>query len=153
MSIAQATRKKKERRSASRPGRRGAGISFADLVRQFRPVPIRSEQQYDRTVEVMNRLAVRDERSGDEDDYLDLLMLLVEAYDEEHYDFGPDNRTPLERLKAVMESAGVTPGELGKVLGVGKSAVSMILSGKRQLSKQSILKLAERFKMEAGYFL
>jgi antitoxin component HigA of HigAB toxin-antitoxin module len=36
---------------------------------------------------------------------------------------------------------------------VGKSAVSMILSGKRQLSKQSILKLAERFKMEAGYFL
>jgi HTH-type transcriptional regulator / antitoxin HigA len=143
---------------ATRPARakapRAAGAAtFGDLVRGLRPLPIRSEEQYDRTVAVMNKLAVRDRLSCDERDYLDLLTLLVEAYDERHYDFGPDPRTPLQRLKGLMDTAAVTPGELALVLGVGKSAVSMVLSGKRDLSKGAIRKLARRFKVDAGYFL
>ena len=50
--------------------RRKSGPTFADLVEQFRPAPITSEAAYDRTVEVMNKLAVRDARSRDESDYL-----------------------------------------------------------------------------------
>lgn len=101
----------------------------------------------------MNAFAVRDRLSRDERDYLDLLTLLVEAYDDRHYDFGPNLRMPLQRLRGLMDTAGVTPGDLARVLGVGKSAVSMLLSGKRGLSKGAILKLTRRFKVEAGYFL
>lgn len=79
----------------------------------------------------------------------DPLTLLVESYDDKHY----DSATPAERLKSLMSSAGVTPTELAQILGVGKSAVSMLLSGKRQLSKQSIVRLSRRFRVEAGYFL
>lgn len=144
MSTTASTRKKPLRKT---------GADFARLVTRFRPLPITSADQYDRTVEVMNKLAVRDRRSRDEEQYLDLLTLLVETYDRQHYDFGPDRRTAAQRLKAAMAAAGVTRTELAQVLGVGRSAVSMILSGKRQLSRQGVIRLSRRFKVDAGYFL
>ncbi len=42
--------------------------------------------------------------------------------------------------------------DLGKVLG-NKTAASLVLSGKRELSKAHIRKLAARFKVDPGLFL
>jgi antitoxin component HigA of HigAB toxin-antitoxin module len=55
-------------------------------------------------------------------------------------------------LKALLESSGTTPATLQAILGASQSMVSMILSGQRELSKKAIVKLANHFKLDPGYF-
>ena len=46
----------------------------------------------------------------------------------------------------------MTPGALAKLLGCSQPLVSLILAGKRELSKANVKKLARHFKLDAGYF-
>jgi len=78
---------------------------------------------------------------------------LIEAYDEQRWPMPPDRRTPLQRLKALMHDHGLKPTDLQTILGCSQTLVSLILSGKRELSKANIAKLAGRFGVDGGYFL
>jgi antitoxin component HigA of HigAB toxin-antitoxin module len=100
---------------------------------------------------VLDGLVLRKLSPG-ERDYLDALALMVEAYDDEHHrPPGLDRRTPLQRVRWLMESAGMTPSQLGDVIG-SRPAASMFLSGTRaELSKPQIRRLGH-FKMDASFF-
>ena len=50
-----------------------------------------------------------------------------------------------------MEQNEMNSEALGKVLG-SKTAASLVLNGKRELSKAHIRKLASRFKVDPGLF-
>jgi HTH-type transcriptional regulator/antitoxin HigA len=127
--------------------------SYAPLMREFTPRPIHTEADYDATVEMMDKLAVRDEDSLDagERDYLDLLTMLISKYDEQHV--FPDRKTsPLAALKYLMSQSGMNVSALGKVIG-SQSAASMIVGGRRSISKAQAFMLAERFAMAPDLFL
>ena len=126
---------------------------YLRLIRRFPLRPIRAGRDYDAAAATLDSLVLREDLSPGEVDYLEVLTGLVEAYDREHHAPPVDVRTPLQRLKATMDGAGVTPAELRSILGLSQPAVSLILSGKRQLSKQSILALAQRFSLDPSYFL
>jgi HTH-type transcriptional regulator / antitoxin HigA len=51
-----------------------------------------------------------------------------------------------------MEQNDMNTADLGKILG-NKTAASLVLSGKREMSKGHIRRLAARFKVEPGLFL
>lgn len=72
-------------------------------------------------------------------DELELLVKLVEIYEEEKFpiDF-PD---PVSAIKFRMEQQGLTNSDLIQYIG-SKSKVSEVLSGKRQLSLNMIRKLS-----------
>jgi HTH-type transcriptional regulator/antitoxin HigA len=129
--------------------------SYLALLRSFPLRPLRSKSDYDAAAEVLDRLVVRDESSLDdgEKDYLETLELLIERYDERHFQLRPDKRTPVRRLKHLMQQTEMTQARLQALLGVSQSLVSLILSGKRELSKPNIRRLAEHFRVDAGYFL
>lgn len=129
--------------------------SYMALIRRFPLHPIRNKADYEAASVVLDRLVLRDEDDLDagERDYLETLEMLIEAYDDEHFRIGTDNRTPLQRLEYVLEQSGTTPAKLMKILGVSQSLVSLILNGKRELTKAHILKLAAHFKLEPSYFL
>jgi len=101
----------------------------------------------------MENLAVRgeDDLNKDELDYLDVLTDLVEAFDAAHYP-APDEGTPSERLKALLEESGTSTAELGRLLG-NSGLASQILLGRRELSKSHIRILSRHFKLDASYFL
>ena len=126
---------------------------FFTLVHSFPLRPIREDADYAAAVEVLEGLVTKDEGhlSAVERDYLDALTRFVEDFDDSHYPLDADARSPLERLKALMETAGVTPAGLGDIIG-SRPAASMVLGGRRELSKAQIRKLAEHFKLDAGYF-
>ena len=100
----------------------------------------------------LSRLYKRVERLQGESDYLDVLSTFVEAYDEKHFPVDTSHVKPLDMLRFLMEQNDMTSGELAKLLG-SRSAASMILSGKRALSKTHIRKLAARFRLDASAFL
>lgn len=127
--------------------------SYFDLVRQFPLVPIRTEAQYDDAVAFLKNLAVRGEDSLDEGEqaYLDALTQFVGDYEERHHRIDVSHLKPLDALKFLLKENGMKPADLGRLLG-NRSLASLILNGKRGLSKTHIRILADRFKVEPGLF-
>jgi len=56
------------------------------------------------------------------------------------------------RNEAEYDRAAMKPIDLGKLVG-GRAQASLILSGKRELSKATIRALADRFKVSPALFL
>jgi HTH-type transcriptional regulator/antitoxin HigA len=132
----------------------GVGPDYLALVREFPLRPLRDHAEYDRAATVLDGLVMRKLSPG-ERDYLDALTLMVEAYyDDEHAPpAGLERRTPLQRVRWLMDSAGDTPSQFGDIVG-SRIAASMFLNGTRgELSKPQIRRLARHLKLDAGFFL
>ena len=93
--------------------------------------PIKTEADYDAALREIDRLmdAELDTARGDK---LDVLVTLVEAYEEKHWAIRPPD--PIEAIKLRMEQRGLSRTELGRILGCSSGRVSEILNRKRPLS-------------------
>lgn len=93
------------------------------------------EQYLERAYELMQQDLVE---GSDEFHELELLGILIEAYEEKHYPVEPPN--PIEAIKFRMEQMGMKRSELHRIIG-SRSRASEILSGKRKLSLNMIRRL------------
>ena len=123
---------------------------YAGLVRVFPPRPIHDRVDLANATEVIDALAGHD-LTPDQEDYLDVLSDLVAKYEESRSPLRRARSTPLERLRYLMEQAGMTASDLGRLLG-SRGLGSLVLRGRRQLSKTHIRILAEYFRLDPGYF-
>jgi HTH-type transcriptional regulator/antitoxin HigA len=123
---------------------------YAGLVRMFPPRPIHDKVDLANATEVIDAMAGHD-LTPDQEDYLELLSDLVGKYEDQHFPIALPRTTPLQRLRYVMEEAGMTGSDLGRLLG-NRGLGSLILRGQRQLSKNHIRILAEHFRLDPGYF-
>jgi HTH-type transcriptional regulator/antitoxin HigA len=99
--------------------------------------PIRNEEDYETTLEEIE--AHWEAAPGTpEADRLDLLMMLVEAYEEEHHPIPPPD--PIEMILHVMDARGLTRRDMEAYLGT-RARVSEILNRRRPLSLAMIRKL------------
>lgn len=129
---------------------------YLELVKKFPLRPIRTEAQYDRALNILAALVGRADDPGltaGERDYADAIDQFVGTYEDQHYPIHDAMKSPIDRLKYLMEQSGMNTSQLGELLGSGSGQASMILSGKRELSKANIRKLADRFHVNAGLFL
>lgn len=102
---------------------------------------IKTEQEYETALEKAYNLIQQDIAHGSaKADQLELLTLLIEHYEKEHYPISPPS--PVEAIKFRLEQLGKPESELSKILGA-RSRQSEILSGKRKLSLSMIRKLHE----------
>jgi HTH-type transcriptional regulator/antitoxin HigA len=102
-------------------------------------LPIRDEASYEASLADVRRLwgSAPDTPEGDR---LDVLMVLVEAYEKEHHPIGlPD---PIEAIKARMDDLGLERDDLRAMLGVGSGRVSELLTRRRHLTLEMIRTLA-----------
>lgn len=109
---------------------------------------IRTEDDYRRAVERIDTLAIRPDAETNEE--LDLLTILVMAYEAEHVPDAP--MKPVEYLRASMDNRGLTQADLSRLLG-STSRAAEVLSGKRELSKAMIRALAEEWRLDANTLL
>lgn len=124
--------------------------SYEALCRMHMPRMIHDDVDYDNTVEIVNRLAVLDHRTKEQNDYLETLTVLIEVYDKANVHI-PESR-PLDALKYLVKSHRMNASDLGRLLG-NRPLGSAILRGERQISKENALKLAKRFKVNVGLFI
>lgn len=109
--------------------------------------PIKSKKQYEAALEHIHALMQRNIKSGSRQaDELEILSILVEAYEKKHYPIPPPH--PLEAIKYRLEQMGLDEKELTQILG-GRSRKSEILSGRRKLSLAMIRELHDRLKIPA----
>jgi HTH-type transcriptional regulator/antitoxin HigA len=125
---------------------------YLELLRHFPLRPIRSKRELDRAMKIAGHLATYDEGTlpVGEQDYLDTLTILIEEFQKSASAEMPEV-SPLAMLKHLMEERGMTVTDLGRVVG-SQSNASLILSGKRGLSKRVIGRLAEHFHVAPGVF-
>lgn len=126
--------------------------NYASLVAVLPPRKIRDVDDLEAATEVMDRLAVLDDPTEDQADYLDTLATLVAAYEEERQTIDTSGIDPLETLKFLLGEHGLTGSDLGRILGQRQLGAA-ILSGRRRLSKTHIAKLAQYFRVSPGVFL
>jgi HTH-type transcriptional regulator / antitoxin HigA len=125
---------------------------FESLVRRHPPMAIHDEVAYANAQEVIDALTGLPELSKGQAEYLDTLTVLLEAYENEHHSFDESAVGPIDALRYLMEEHGLSASDLGRLLGE-RSLGSKILSGKREMSKAHIKKLAGHFKVRADLFL
>ena len=113
--------------------------------------PIRTDEEYDRTVSLMNCLL---DMIGDQEDHalsglLDLVSELVADYDTNH--FAIEASEPREVLRYLIELRGLKQGDLAEIVPQGN--LSAILSGKRKISATLAGKLARFFNISPAVFV
>lgn len=85
-----------------------------------------------------------------EGDELDVLVTLVEAYEQKHYAIGPPD--PIEAIKFRMEQLGLKQADIALAVG-GKNRASELLSGKRTLTANMMKELHKKFNIPAESLL
>src|SRR5437016_1697853 len=120
-----------------------------DYLRLVQRCPLRrlrNDSEYRRAVNMMMPLMGRDNSLSDgESDYLSSLIVLIADYERQRWPIDLSQVTPLRALKHLMGEKGMTRADLAHLL--GSSAASMILQGKRELSKNQIRTLSQHFKV------
>ena len=109
---------------------------------------IKTGQQYNQYCNILEDLLVKD-NSGLSDE-IELLALLIEKWDSEHNSF--NDLDPVELIKALMEENNLKSKDLIEILDLSKGTVSKILSYQKGLSKETIRRLSDYFKVSQEAF-
>lgn len=99
--------------------------------------PIRSDDDLKRALVRLEKIFQAEEGTAHADER-DVLVTLIEAYENKHYDFGPAD--PVEAIKFRMEQEGLTARDLEPFIGQS-GRVSEVLSRKRGLSLRMVKRL------------
>jgi HTH-type transcriptional regulator/antitoxin HigA len=126
------------------------GDRYLDLVCQFPLRPLRTDADLDAAIAVVDALIDRSGLTAPEQDYLDVLSDLVEAYEDETIPMRPVGDAEL--LRFLVEQKSVTQAEAAAGSGIAESTISAVLGGKRKLHRGQIAKLARYYHVEPGAF-
>ena len=113
------------------------------------PKLIRTEEDYEQALAVIESMMNRD-RTPEQSDLFDLLVVLVERYENEHYPI-PD-ASPRDMLEFWMDQKGVKQAQLVGVIG-SSGTVSDLVNGKREISKKQARALGDFFSVDYTLFL
>ncbi len=101
--------------------------------------PLKTLSDYEQALTEIERLWGA-EPNTPEGDKLDVLLTLVESYEEKHYPIAPSD--PIEAIKFRMEQMGLTPKDLEPYIG-SCGRVSEVLNRRCELSLPMIRRLYE----------
>jgi HTH-type transcriptional regulator/antitoxin HigA len=108
---------------------------------------IKSEEQYQDYVNRMEELDIilHDQFDTEIEDEIELIQLLIEDYESQFVKNKP--LSSAELIQLLLNEHGKTASLFAKELGISKSVISEILSGKRSISKDLAIKISNRYKI------
>jgi HTH-type transcriptional regulator / antitoxin HigA len=136
------------RRNAPRD--KGAAL-YMDLIARFPLRPLRSDRDLERAAKIANALAIRDDLTQGETDYLDVLTDMIEKYEAIHYPV--QDVSGVELLRFLLSEQGKPQAEVARELGMSPSTISEILSGTRDFSRKYIEAFSRYFCVSPATFL
>lgn len=123
--------------------------SYTELLTYFPPRPIKHEEDLEKTQAVVDNLLDKGELTESEEDYLNLLGILIYEY-ESKQDLVPDIYG-VELLKVLIAELNLKQKDLVPIFKT-ESIVSDVLKGKRKLTVEHIQKLADFFSLSSAVF-
>jgi HTH-type transcriptional regulator / antitoxin HigA len=122
---------------------------YIDLVNEFPPRPIKSEEDFIAVQKVVDTLLDMGQLSSDRREYLNLLGIIIHEYEEKTIEI-PDIYG-VELLHILIEEWGLNQKELVPIFKT-ESIVYAVLNGHRQLTVEHIEKLSEFFHISPAAF-
>ena len=124
---------------------------YNELLSQYQPRLIRTEADNERALEIVEELMHRPNRSPEENELYDLLIVLIEKFEQEFYQ--PVSRSnPYSMLQFLIDQQGLSETDLVPVLG-DESIVGEVLGGDRELSISHIRELSTLLKVDPSVFI
>lgn len=122
----------------------------AKMIAKGAPRVIHNDAELEAYTDALFQLTALENPSCDEVEAIELLTLLVERYEREHYPI--PTADPVSVMRFLIEQQSLTQRDLIPQFG-SESAVSMFLAGKRNLTMAQVRKLSSRFKLPADVFI
>jgi HTH-type transcriptional regulator / antitoxin HigA len=122
----------------------------AKMIAKGAPHVIHNDAELEAYTEALLKLSSLESPSPSEVEAIELLTLLIERYEDEHYPIPAAD--PVSVVRFLIEQGNLTQRSLIPEFG-SESAVSMFLSGQRKLTLEQVQRLCARFKLDAEVFL
>ena len=122
---------------------------YSMLLSKTPPKVIRSERENQTYTEILYELDRRTNLTPAEEQFAELLTLLIEEFERRRYRLPAAK--PVDVLRFLMDEHGLKQKDLVDVMG-SPSIVSEVLSGKRELNKNHIRRLSRRFHVSPELF-
>jgi HTH-type transcriptional regulator/antitoxin HigA len=120
-----------------------------DMIHQGAPHVIHSDEQLAEYTAALFDLTAKSDPTPEEDEAIELLSLLIDRYETQRYPI-PDVE-PSEMLRFLLDQNGLSQRDIAEELG-SETTVSLILSGRRSLTREHIARLSARFHVSPAVF-
>ena len=125
-------------------------LDYPTLVSKAEPKVVHTEELNEKFIQLLEDLDSRwDELTGPEKELNELLLFLVQDFERRNYKLRA--ATPIDVIAELMEANGLKQKDLVGIFETA-SVVSEVLSGKRELTKDHIKRLCERFNVSPELF-
>jgi HTH-type transcriptional regulator / antitoxin HigA len=122
----------------------------AEMIAHGAPHLIHNERELEAYTDALFELTALKRPSASEREAIELLTLLIERYEQDHYQI--PTADPVSLVRFLLANAGLNQRDLIHEFG-SESAVSMFLAGRRKLNLPQVRRLSARFKLPADVFL
>ncbi len=123
---------------------------MAVLIDKLREMHVRNEEENEKALALVEELMHRSNRTPEENELYELLIILIEKFEHKHYSPG-EASTPDSMLLFLMEQKEVKQSDLVGVIG-SKRIVSEVVNGKREISKIQAKALGDFFQVDFSLF-
>jgi HTH-type transcriptional regulator/antitoxin HigA len=124
--------------------------NLTEMIAHGAPHVIHNDAELEAYTEALFQLTAVEDPSRSEVEAIELLTLLVERYEQERYPV--PEADPISVVRFLLEQQNFAQRDLIPEFG-SESAVSMFLSGQRNLTLEQVRKLSARFKLPADVFI
>jgi HTH-type transcriptional regulator / antitoxin HigA len=123
---------------------------YKDLLCEYQPKLIKTEQENEEALMMIEKLMHLPERTPEQDELYELLIVLIEKFEQCFYQPSQENN-PLSMLLFLMDQRDMQLSELVDFFG-SQSAVDDIFSGKTLIDQSSAESLSKIFHVDINFF-
>jgi len=123
---------------------------YSQLLSQHQPRIIKTEQENEKFLETVEALLSRSDLTPEEDALLELLVKLIEDFEDKHYQLNVS--TPRSRLLHLMEARSLEQADLVEILG-SSEIVAKIINGELEITKEQAEALGKFFHVDVSLFI
>jgi HTH-type transcriptional regulator / antitoxin HigA len=124
---------------------------YQDLLIKYQPKLIKNEEENEKALAIVEELMHRNNRSVEENELYELLIFLIEKFEQEYYSPGQQS-TPHSMLAFLMEQKDINQSDLVGVIG-SKEVISDVVDGRVEITKVQAKALADFFQVNVSLFI
>ncbi len=123
---------------------------YQELLFTYQPKIIRTEAENEKALAIIEELMHRSDRSPEEDELYELLITLVEKFEQDYYQ--PNSTVNLKSmLLFLLEQRGLTTQDLIKLFG-SEAIVEDLMNGVKNTYQQQSMILGQFFNVDPNLF-
>jgi HTH-type transcriptional regulator / antitoxin HigA len=123
---------------------------YSKLLSEYQPRIIKTEAENEKFLAIVEELLSRSLLTPEEDTLLELLVRLIEDFEDKHYQI--NSSTAHSRLLHLMEARSLTVANLVEVLG-SDDIVNQLINGQIEITQKQAEALGKFFHVDVSLFL